>query len=237
MRPYALVTGSSDRIGKGIALELARRGYHLVLHYNSSLEKVQLVQQEAEAMGVQALPLQINFSEEHNYFQTFQQLKDQGIQIEILVNSASDFRPSGFEDKGIDMLHRQMKINFEAPYQLTKAFAEVFKKGQIINLLDTKVEKNHTKHLDYLLSKKLLKEFTNLSAVHLSPHIQVNAIAPGLVLPPHDKDESYLHNLSKDIPMQTIGNLGEILKAFNYILDSKFITGQILYIDGGDHLI
>ncbi|HZH68439.1 MAG TPA: SDR family oxidoreductase [Chitinophagales bacterium] len=237
MNSYAFVTGSSDRIGKGIALELARRGFHLLLHYNSSKDKAEEVQAEIIELGVKAETIHINFMEDHDFDQILHNLKDRGIQIEVLVNCASDFVPSNFEDKGKDMLLKQMKINFNNAYLLTKAFASTYGKGEIINLLDTKVEKNHTKHLDYLLSKKLLKEFTLLSAVHLAPDIRVNAIAPGLVLPPKGEDESYLLELAQHIPLKTIGNLEEIMKALRFILDSNFITGQILYIDGGDHLI
>ena len=208
-----------------------------MLHYNSSKDKAEQVKAEVKELGVKAEVIGINFLEDNDYDQIFQELIDSGILNEILLNFASDFVPSTFEDKGSEQLHKQMKINFENTYLLTKAFTRVFEKGEIINFLDTKVEKNHTQHLDYLLSKKLLKEFTLLSAVHLAPHFKVNAIAPGLVLPPKGKEESYLLKLAEDIPLKTIGNLEEIMKAFRFILDSHFITGQILYIDGGDHLI
>lgn len=234
---YALVTGSSDRIGKAISLELAKQGYSLLLHYNSSKDKAEKVITEIEKLNSKAELIQLNFLEEIDCDAIFTELKARGIQLEVLVNSASDFTPSSFEDKGSEMLNKQMKINFESAYLLTKSFARIFPKGIIVNFLDTKVEKNHTKHLDYLLSKKLFKEFTKLSAVQLAPNFRVNAIAPGLVLPPAGKDENYLLNLAKDIPLKTIGNMEDILKAFRYLMDSQFVTGQTLYIDGGDHLI
>lgn len=237
MANYALVTGSSDRIGKGVALELAKRGNNLLLHYNSSIGKAEKVRDEVETFGVKAEIVQIDFMQDNDFDQLFADFKSRGITIDILVNCTSDFRPSGLEDTGSELLNRALKINFENAYLLTKALARVYEKGDIINFLDTKVEKNYTKHLDYLLSKKLLKEFTKISAVQLAPRFRVNAIAPGLVLPPKGKDESYLLDLAKDIPLRTIGNLEEILKAFRFLLDSKFVTGQILYIDGGDHLI
>lgn len=237
METYSLVTGSSDRIGKGIALELARRGSNVLLHYNSSYEKVEKVKTEVDSLGVKTETVRINYLENNDFDEIFKGFKDRGIVIDLLVNCASDFRPSAYEDKGSEMLNKELKINFENAYLLTKAFVRIFEKGHIINFLDTKVEKNYTKHLDYLLSKKLLKAFTELSAVHLGPNFRVNAIAPGLVLPPKGKDENYLLNLAKDIPLKTIGNLEEILKAFRFLLDSNFVTGQILYIDGGDHLI
>ena len=238
MKTYALITGGSDRIGKAVAIHLAKQGYHLVLHYNSAKEKAENLQMHIESIyKVKVELLQINFLKENDFDRIFEDFKKKNITIEVLVNCASDFIPSSFNEQGSELFDKEMTINLKIPYLLTKAFARVFGKGNIINFVDTKVAKNKTVHLDYILSKKLLKDFTKISAVELAPNIRVNAIAPGLILPPEGKDESYLLNLAKDIPLKTIGNLDEILKAFQFILDSYFFTGQILYIDGGEHLV
>lgn len=238
MKTYALITGGSDRIGKAVAIHLAKQGYHLVLHYNSAKEKAENLQMHIESTyKVKVELLQINFLKENDFDRIFEDFKRKSIAIEVLVNCASDFIPSSFNERGSELFDKEMTINLKIPYLLTKAFARVFGKGNIINFVDTKVAKNKTVHLDYILSKKLLKDFTKISAVELAPNIRVNAIAPGLILPPEGKDESYLLNLAKDIPLKTIGNLDEILKAFQFILDSYFFTGQILYIDGGEHLV
>ena len=238
MKTYALITGGSDRIGKAVAIHLAKQGYHLVLHYNSAKEKAENLQMHIESTyRVKVELLQINFLKENDFDRIFEDFKRKSITIEVLVNCASDFIPSSFNERGSELFDKEMTINLKIPYLLTKAFARVFGKGNIINFVDTKVAKNKTVHLDYILSKKLLKDFTKISAVELAPNIRVNAIAPGLILPPEGKDGSYLLNLAKDIPLKTIGNLDEILKAFQFILDSYFFTGQILYIDGGEHLV
>ena len=239
MKNYALVTGSADRIGKAVAVHLANQDYNLVLHYNSSKDKAEKLKDEIESIysDIKVELLQINFLKENDFNQIFKELKKKDITIEILVNCASDFIRSNFKDEGSELYDKEMTINFKIPYLLTKAFAKVFGKGNIINFVDTKVEKNKTVHLDYILSKKLLKDFTKISAVELAPNIRVNGIGPGLILPPPGEDESYLLNLAKDIPLKTIGNLEEILKAVQFILDSQFFTGQILYIDGGEHLV
>mgnify|MGYP003599228188 FL=1 len=238
MKTYALITGGSDRIGKAVAIHLAKQGYHLVLHYNSAKEKAENLQMHIESTyKVKVELLQNNFLKENDFDRIFEDFKRKSITIEVLVNCASDFIPSSFNEQGSELFDKEMTINLKIPYLLTKAFARVFGKGNIINFVDTKVAKNKTVHLDYILSKKLLKDFTKISAVELAPNIRVNAIAPGLILPPEGKDESYLLNLAKDIPLKTIGNLDEILKAFQFILDSYFFTGQILYIDGGEHLV
>ena len=238
MKTYALITGGSDRIGKAVAIHLAKQGYHLVLHYNSAKEKAENLQMHIESTyKVKVELLQNNFLKVNDFDRIFEDFKNKNITIEVLVNCASDFIPSSFNERGSELFDKEMTINLKIPYLLTKAFAGVFGKGNIINFVDTKVAKNKTVHLDYILSKKLLKDFTKISAVELAPNIRVNAIAPGLILPPEGKDESYLLNLAKDIPLKTVGNLDEILKAFQFILDSYFFTGQILYIDGGEHLV
>lgn len=237
MNKYALVTGGTDRIGKALALTLARKGHNVLIHYNSSKEKAREMKEEVEKLNVKAEIIQLDFLASTDFDQVFDDLKSKGIELDILVNCASDFILSTFEDKGSELLHKEFKINFEIPYLLTKAFANNFDEGHIINFLDTKVEKNSTNRLDYILSKKSLKDLTLLSAVELAPTFKVNAIAPGLVLPPAGKGDDYLLNLAVDIPMKTIGNIEEIVKAFTYLLESKFVTGQILYVDGGDHLI
>lgn len=239
MKNYALVTGSADRIGKAVALHLAQQGYHILLHYNSSAEKAQKVKDEIESLenGTTARLFQFNFLANNDFDQLFRELKKENIILEVLVNCASDFIPSSFQENGSVLLDKELTINFKNPYLLTKAFARIYEKGNIINFLDTKVTKNHTIHLDYILSKKILQEFTKISAVELAPHFRVNGIAPGLILPPEGKDDGYLLNLAEKIPLKTIGNLGEILIAVQFILDSKFFTGQTLYIDGGEHLV
>jgi len=239
MKKYALVAGSSDRIGKSVAVHLASQGYNLLLHYNSSAEKAKKVKQEIESLGngVKAELLHFDFLADNDFDEIFAALKAKNIILDILVNCASDFVPSDFKITGSELLEKEFKINFKNAYLLTKAFARIYESGNIINFIDTKVTKNETVHLDYILSKKLLQEFTKISAVELAPNFRVNGIAPGLILPPEGKDENYVWNLAENIPLKKIGNLGEINKAVQFILDSEFFTGQTLFIDGGEHLI
>lgn len=233
---YALVTGAADRIGKAVALRLAEMGYNIILHYNRSKEKAANTKKEIEALGRKVKLVQIDFSNTDTYYTIFEQLKKEGIAIEILINSASDFKPSSIFEDGNKSLRHFFTINFESAYLLTKVFAKFFEKGQIINFLDTKVEKNETEHLDYLLSKKLLKEFTHLSAMQLGPNIRVNAIAPGLILPPPGKDAEYLDSLRKDNPLQAIGSLEQIQNSMQFLVENPFLNGQIIYVDGGENL-
>lgn len=232
----ALVTGSSDRIGKAIALQLAHMGYNLILHYNHSAEKAAKLQNEIQSLGKSASSIQIDFLENNDFDALLTSIKENKQNIAVLINNASDFIPSSFDTAGSSLFQTQMKSNFESAYLLTKAFARTFDQGCIINILDTKITKDSTNHLDYILSKKLLSEFTRLAAIELAPRFRVNAIAPGVILPPKGKDERYIQELSQHIPLQKHGNLQDIQYTIQFLTESTFITGQIIYVDGGEHL-
>lgn len=232
----ALITGSSDRIGKSISLQLAQMGYDIILHYNKSGNKANDLKKEIFDLGVNCDTIQIDFECNNIDFEKIFKELSRKINLQILVNNASVFFPSTFETDGDALFNEHLKINFNSAYLATKYYAKFFKTGSIINILDTKTEKNDTKHLDYLLSKKLLKEFTLLSAYNLAPYFRVNAISPGLILPPKEKDYEYLITLAKSIPLKKVGNLLDIQKAIEFIVNNNFITGQIIYINGGEHL-
>ena len=236
MDTYALVTGGSDRIGKAISLQFAKMGFNIILHYNHSAQKAESVKLEIETLGRKVQLLQIDFSKSNDFDSILGQLKQEGIILEVLVNSSSIFHESTFYETGSDLLQQHFKVNFETPYLLTKAFVRHFEKGNIVNLLDTKVEKHEATHLDYILSKKLLKEFTLISANNLGPNFRVNAIAPGLLLPPPGKDEAYLQSLVWRNPLKATGNLDQVEKTIQYIIENEFLNGQIIYLDGGEHL-
>lgn len=234
---YAFITGGAARIGRAVALELAKKGYSLVLHYNHSKEKIKITKSEAEALGATVRLLSFNFLKSPNYDELFQDLKNEGIGVEVLINSASLFEPSTFKGPGAHSLTDLFKINFTAAYDLTQAFTSHYLHGSVINFLDTKITKNTTQHFNYLLSKKLLQDFTQMAALELAPHFRVNGIAPGLILPPPGEDEHYLEALAEAIPLKKVGGLTPILQAVNFLLENTFVTGQTLYIDGGDHLL
>ena len=130
-----------------------------------------------------------------------------------------------------------MAVHVKAPYILTQEFARLCKAGSIINILDTHITENRTAHFDYLLSKKTLAAFTQQAAVSLAPKIRVNAIAPGLILPPVAEKADYLNRLAKKIPLKRKGNIENITHAVQFLAKNNYITGQVLFIDGGEHLI
>lgn len=235
-KPSVLITGASDRIGKSIALFLAEQGYNIALHYNNSEEKAKHTKSEILEKNVKCEIFKADFNMPEslpvmleNVFSKFD--------LSILINNASIFYENDFKDSGCSHFDKFFNINFKSAYILSKEFAnKVTNKSLIINILDTKITQNKTQHFDYLLTKRFLKEFTLLSAQNLAPEIRVNAIAPGLILPPEGKTEEYLNLRAKNIPLQKKGNLNNINSAVNFLITNDFITGQTIFVDGGENL-
>jgi len=236
MQKAALITGASNRIGKDIALALAGAGYNIALHYNHSEQKAAQTRLEILAKNVFCETFKADLK---NRNQTIELLSNisQKFNISLLVNNASMFIPDHLSDGNDPLFDELFNINFKAPYLLTREFAKRTKKGLIINLLDTNISKNSSSHFNYLLTKKFLEVFTKMSAVELAPGIRVNGIAPGLILPPKGKDNSYLERLSDKIPLKSIGDVKNISDTVLFFIKNEFITGQIIYVDGGENLL
>lgn len=239
MNKTALITGASRRVGKSMATHLAGCGWNIAIHFNSSQkEALQLCTDLKSQYPNQQFDI---FGAELNRISEVEQLIPEVIgkfeSIGLLINNASVFEPANLKDMSTEFLAQQMNVNFMAPFILCRNFAQMFQAGLIVNFVDTRIVKNQTNFAAYSLSKKALWELTKMAAVEFGPGIRVNAIAPGLTLPPEDKDENYLWKLAEKIPMKRPGGVEPILNSLDYIIENKYLTGQILYCDGGENLI
>lgn len=239
MNKTALITGASRRVGKSMATHLAGCGWNIAIHFNSSQkEALQLCTDLKSQYPNQQFDI---FGAELNRISEVEQLIPEVIgkfeSIGLLINNASVFEPANLKDSSTEFLAQQMNVNFLAPFILCRNFARMFQAGLIVNFVDTRIVKNQTNFAAYSLSKKALWELTKMAAVEFGPGIRVNAIAPGLTLPPEDKDENYLWKLAEKIPMKRPGGVEPILNSLDYIIENKYLTGQILYCDGGENLI
>jgi NAD(P)-dependent dehydrogenase (short-subunit alcohol dehydrogenase family) len=120
---------------------------------------------------------------------------------------------------------------------LSREFARLAGHGKIINLLDTRIVGDDRSHVAYILSKQVFALLMNRMAVEFAPRITVNGVAPGLILPPAGKDESYLEDLARTIPLKRHGDPADIADAVLYLLNSDFVAGQVIFVDGGRHLM
>lgn len=232
----ALVTGGAKRIGKEVALYLADKGYSIALHYNTSEKDAHETKVEIEQKNVSCVLFKIDLSNTKETSKLIQRVKEELGDIAILINSASEFNPVTIVNTDISLLERQTAINYHAPFILTKEYTRTHSNGLIINFTDARLRKTQTGSAAYTISKLALSMLTEISAKEFAPSFRSNAIAPGIVLPPPGKDEAYLTDLLDSVPLKRKAVLEEIMSIVQFFIDNKYITGQTIYLDGGQYL-
>jgi pteridine reductase len=233
----ALVTGAGKRIGRAIAIELAEAGVHVVVHDRRALEReTAKVCSEVVDCGVKSWQVLADLEKPEEYESLVAQSFKSAGSLDFLINNASLFLPNTPMDVGFGDVTRHLHVNAWAPFVLSREFARLADRGKIVNLLDTRIIGYDRAHMAYVLSKKMLSTLTMMCALEFAPGFTVNGVAPGLILPPQGKDENYLDELAKTVPLKKHGGPGDIAAAVLYLLKSDYVTGQILYVDGGRHL-
>lgn len=232
-----LVTGAAQRIGKAIALALADRGYDIALHYNKSQKDAKSLAQEIKQKGVACELFACDLSKPAQVLMLLEKVHKKFPQLSLLINNASIFEPSSLGKAGLQALEDHWQINFCAPFVLIGEFARLCSQGHVINILDTKISQNKTDHAGYLLSKKCLAELTKMAALKLAPAIRVNGISPGIILAPAGKGQDYLRKRAQNVPLRRPGDVKFVTQSVEFLIDNEFMTGQILFVDGGEHLI
>jgi pteridine reductase len=232
----ALITGASKRIGGALAVALAREGVHIVVHYNHSEQAAAALCSEIETLGAQAWPVQGNLEDAGQTETVFRESVARAGPIDILINNASIFDVETIWQMTDESLCRNMRIHTMAALILSRGLAGQQRAGHIVNLLDTRVVSYDKDHAAYHISKRSLLTLTRMLALELAPKVAVNAIAPGLILPSASQDETYLDKLAPTTPLQRRGSPADVVQAAIFLLHSRFITGQIIYVDGGYHM-
>jgi pteridine reductase len=240
----AIVTGGAVRLGRALALALAEQGARLVIHYGSSAGPAQETVTEIKAMGSDALAVRADFSQSGQAPSIVERAVAHFGQVDILVNSAAIFEPGRWDDTTEANWDRHFAINLKSPFFLSQAFARVAgqshspspRAGHIVNIADWRGVRPGIGHVAYTLTKAALIAMTKSLALALAPNIQVNAIAPGMILPPPGKGPSYLERQAGKIPAQRVGSPQEIAKALLFLLRSDFVTGELIFVTGGQHL-
>jgi pteridine reductase len=237
MGKAALITGGGKRLGKAISLFLAESGYDIAVHYNHSEKEAKETAELIREKGRQAEIFKSNLSEIQEVRSLIPTVFEVFPECSVLVNSASIFENVGFEDVTEEIFDRDFNTNFKAPFFLSQDFSKGDHSELIINMLDMRINKIETEHFSYNLTKKALRDFTLMAAKELGPKIRVNGICPGPILPPPDKDIHYLEKIAENTPLKKPGNPDYIISAVEYILNNPFVTGQCLFVDGGQHLV
>ena len=236
MSDLALITGGSKRIGMSMALTLAGMGYDIALHYNSSRKDALAARKQIRDTDAECEIFKADLADPSQAAGLIKEINKKMKGLNLLVNNAAVFYEKPFLDVKEKDFDREFNINFKSPFFLCKHFAETVPGGMIINLLDARVSKVHTAHFVYNLTKNALMHLTLMLAKELGPKIRVNAICPGPILPAEGEDIAQLRKIASKTPLKKTGDTGYINSALKYLVENKFITGEMLFVDGGQHL-
>jgi NAD(P)-dependent dehydrogenase (short-subunit alcohol dehydrogenase family) len=235
----ALVTGAARRIGKRIALTLAEQGWHVAIHYRNSAAKAEAVAAEARLRGVRAMTVEADLAKEREVEAVMPKVAEHLGPVSLLVNNASVFEMDKAETATRASWDKHIETNLRAPLVLSQAFARQFtadRGGNIINLLDQRVWKLTPYFLSYTVAKMGLWTLTRALALSYAPRIRVNGIGPGPTLPSPRQTPEQFAQQSASMPLGHGATPQEIARAVLFILDSPSMTGQMIALDGGEHL-
>jgi pteridine reductase len=234
----AIVTGAARRIGRAISIALGGAGANVVIQDHQSLHgECENLCDEMDRFGVKTWIVTADFEDPSDAASVIERALKAAGNLDILVNSAAVFQGDTLRDADFKNLMHHMQINAWAPLILSREFARFVTKGKIVNMLDTRISGYDWKHVSYILSKHVLHILTKMTALEFAPGITVNGLAPGLILPPPGKDMSFLDGLAETVPLKRHGGPEDIVEAVLFLLKSDFITGQVINVDGGRHLV
>ena len=244
----ALVTGAGKRLGRAMALYLAGRGHDVALHYATSAAEAEAVAAEIRAMGRRAVTLQADLLDEAQVETLVPRAAADLGPLTVLVNNASIFEYDRIDTATRRSWDRHMESNLRAPYVLTQGFArqcppaltdamgEPRAQGLIVNLIDQRIWKPTPEFSTYTIAKMGLWALTRTAAQGLAPHIRVNAIGPGPTLQGARQSADHFARQRAATILNRGANPEDIVAALGFFLDSPAVTGQMIAVDGGQHL-
>jgi len=236
----ALVTGAARRIGRHIALALARAGWDVAVHYHRSADEAQAVVREIEALGRRAVALQGDLADEDRVRQLVAAAAGALGRVNCVVNNASLFDYDDAASFGNQRLLQHMSANVGAPVLLAQALFDATPAGTravVINLLDQKLYNPNPDYLSYTLSKAALHSATTLLAQALAPRVRVVGVAPGITMVSGDQSAEQFGAAHQVTPLGKSSTPDDVAAAVCYLAGAGAITGTTLLVDGGQHLL
>ncbi len=237
--PIAVVTGAAKRIGRAIAEDLARNGWAVAVHYHRSRGAADGLAASIRAGGGRAAAIGADLADLAAVATILPQTEAALGRPVLLVNNASIFEDDRVGSLDAALWQRQMTINLAAPVFLAEAFAKELPEGaegNVINLIDERVWRPTPRHFSYQISKSALWTATQVLAQALAPRIRVNAIAPGPALPSAEQAAEGFRKLTESMPLRRGPELAEFGRTVRYLVENRSITGQMIGLDGGQHL-
>lgn len=247
--PRALVTGAAVRLGRAIALELGEMGFDVAVHYATSGDAAEEVVDQLRGLGRKAIALKADLSREAEVGDLIPRAAEGlGGPLTCLVNNASIFERDSFDDATRDSWDRHMEINLRAPFRLIQEFArqrpgaardrhdEPLAQSLVINMIDQRVRKLTPDFTSYTLSRAALWTMTRTAAQGLAPDVRVNAIGPGPTLRNVDQTEDQFAAQRAATILKRGAGPEDVVHAVRYLVGAPSVTGQMICVDGGQHL-
>lgn len=233
-----LITGAAKRIGRFLAISFAKDGWRVIGHYNTSFDDAKSMEKEILDFGGSITLVQSDFATNNAAQLLFDDLKERNIIVDCLVNNASTFEKDTLKNLTLDSWDFHISPNLKTPLFLSKFFVnQLSSTGNIINILDQKVWNLGKEFLSYTLSKSALFTATKMLALELAPNVRVNALGLGHVLPDQYQDKDLFEKQNKALPLQKETKLDEIYQTIRYIIETPSLTGQMIALDSGKHLL
>jgi len=236
----ALITGSAKRIGRLTAIELAKRGARIAIHFRNSVQEANETLRLIQAEGGSGALFQADLIEVPAIEEMFRNLDRQFGGLDILVNSASTFHTSTAVETSAELWNEQLNSNARAPFFVAQAAAQMMMKrgnGKIVNIVDVAGEVIWPGYFAYSVSKAALIAVNRGLAKAYAPAIQVNGIAPGPVLFPDHYTEEQKRSAIERTLLKRAGHPSDIVNAVVFLIDNDYITGEIIHVDGGRHIM
>lgn len=233
-----LITGGGIRLGQHMAISLANAGANIMLHYGNSAQAAEETAEKIRANGRQAWLLQADLTDLEAASALPEKAREFG-PIFAVIHNAAIFEPIRLPDVTLQNWKRHLDLNLSAPFFISQAFFTGLspeEKGRIVTMLDWRSLRPGTDHLPYTISKAALAALTRSLASAMAPQVTVNGIALGAILPPNDG--ASVENIIKPVPMKRWAELDELSQTVLFLLDGpEYITGEIIHLDGGRHLV
>ncbi|MDE2162322.1 MAG: SDR family oxidoreductase [Alphaproteobacteria bacterium] len=235
-----LVTGAAKRLGRAIVLDLARHGWTIALHYHASEKEARATAADAATNGVKVALLKADLSRESETAALVERAAAEIGPLTALVNSASLFENDSWYSVTRESWDAHMETNLRAPFVLSQAFARQVPRdghGAIVNIIDQRVLKPTPQFLSYSLSKAGLKWLTTTLAQALAPHVRVNAVGPGPTIINARQSQADFARQREATVLGRGAEPQDVCDGVRYLLEASAVTGQMIAVDGGQHLI
>lgn len=244
---WAVVTGAARRLGREIALGLARAGAHVVVHHGHSPAEAAETVREIEALGVDAVPIQADLASPEAIDRLFRDVEERCGRLDILVNSAASFVRRSLLEADVGEWDRVLAVNLRAPWLCLRRAAALMRKGgdgsaevgSVVNIADLTGLQAWAGYTHHGVSKAGVLHLTRIAARELAPAIRVNSVVPGAILPPPgmSSDDPEWRRKAERLPLERVGEPSVISEAVVFLIRNHFVTGTTLVVDGGEHLL